>query len=137
MDAVVQSLFAGFPVLILHFLVTVAMLAAGVAVYLFATPYHEIKLIRAGNTAAAVTLSGAIVGLAVPLAFCMAASVNILDILIWGAVTVVLQILAYRIMDFLLKEMPARVENDEIGPAILLAAVKLAVAAITSAAVAG
>ncbi len=137
MDAVVQSLFAGFPVLILHFLVTVAMLAAGVAVYLFATPYREIKLIRAGNTAAAVTLSGAIVGLAVPLAFCMAASVNILDILIWGAVTVALQILAYRIMDFLLKEMPARVENDEIGPAILLAAVKLAVAAITSAAVAG
>ncbi|MDJ0947403.1 MAG: DUF350 domain-containing protein [Alphaproteobacteria bacterium] len=137
MDAVIQSLFAGFPVLILHFLVTVAILSAGVAIYLFATPYHEIRLIRAGNTAAAVTLSGAVVGLAVPLAFCMAASVNVFDILIWGAVTVALQILVYRVVDFLLKDIPARVEADEIGPAIVLSAAKLGIAAITAAAVAG
>ena len=137
MEAVLQSLTSGFPILLLHFAVTLAILIAGVAVYLWVTPFHEIALIRAGNKAAAVTLSGAIVGLAVPLSFCLAGSVNVFDLLVWGAVIVALQVVAYRVIDLLLRDIGDRIENDEIGPAILLVGVKLAVAAITSAAVAG
>ncbi len=69
MDAVFQSFLAGFPVLMLHASVTVAMLVAAVYVYIKITPYDDIKLIRDGNTAAAVSLAGAIIGLALPLAF--------------------------------------------------------------------
>ena len=137
MEPVLASFFSGFPILIAHFALTLAILIAGVAIYIWLTPYHEIKLIKGGNSAAAISLSGAIVGLALPLAFCMAASVSALDILIWGAVTLILQLAAYRAADLLLRGLPQRIENDETSAAILVVAVKLAVAAINAAAVSG
>jgi hypothetical protein len=72
---VLQSLISGFPVLLLHFMVTAGMLVTGVLVYTAITPHHEFELVRAGNPAAAISLSGAILGLGIPLAFCLAASV--------------------------------------------------------------
>ena len=99
MDAVIQSLIAGFPIFMLHSSVTLAMLALGVAVYVMITPYPEFRLVRDGNLAAAISLSGAIVGIALPLAFCLAASVSLFDIVIWGSVTVVLQLVAYKVID--------------------------------------
>ena len=137
MDPVFQSFLSGVPVLLLHFSVTVLLLGGGVALYLIVTPYHEVRLIRNGNTAAAVSLSGAVLGLGLPLAFCMARSVNVLDIVIWGAVTLLLQLVAYRVADLVLRDLPGRIENDEIGPAILLVAIKLAISFINAAAVAG
>ncbi len=137
MNAVIQSLLAGLPVLILHSATTFAILAAGVGVYLWVTPYKEIALIKAGNTAAAITLSGAIVGMAIPLAVSLAGSVNVWDILIWGAVTLVLMLVGYRVVDLMIRDIARRIEADEIGPAILLLAVKLAIGTITAAAVSG
>lgn len=137
MDAVIQSFLAGFPVLLLHLAVTLGMLGIGVTIYLFVTPYHELRLIRNGNTAAALSISGAIVGLAIPLAICMATSVNVWDIVIWGIVTLLIQILAYRIGDALLKDLPTRIENGEMGAAILVVGIKIAIALINAAAVSG
>jgi putative membrane protein len=137
MEPVLQSFLAGFPVLLLHFSVTLAMLGTGVTIYQWITPYHELDLIRAGNNAAAISLSGAIVGLALPLAVCMASSVSVWDIIIWGVVTLVIQLLAYRLGDAVLRGLPARIEAGEIGAAILIAAIKFAVAMINAAAVAG
>lgn len=137
MDAVIQSFLAGFPVLVLHLAVTLGMLGLGVTIYHLVTPYHELRLIRNGNTAAALSISGAIVGLAIPLAICMATSVNVWDIVIWGIVTLLIQILAYRIGDALLKDLPTRIENGEMGAAILVVGIKIAIALINAAAVAG
>jgi putative membrane protein len=137
MEPVLQSFLTGFPVLLLHFSVTLAMLGIGVLIYQWITPYHELDLIRAGNNAAAISLSGAILGLALPLAVCMSKSVNVWDIIVWGVMTLVIQLLAYRLGDAILKGLPARIEAGEIGAAILLVAIKLAVAMINAAAVAG
>ncbi len=137
MDAVLQSFIAGFPVLMLHSSVTLAMLVAGAAAYVWITPWDELSLIRAGNTAAAVSLGGAIIGLALPLAFAMSASVSVYEILLWGPVTLLLQIVAYRIADRVLRDLPKRIEAGEMGAAVLLVSIKIAVAAINSAAVAG
>lgn len=137
MDAVIQSFMAGLPVLIAHFAVTVAILAAGVAVYVWITPHPEFRLARAGNTAAAVSLSGAIVGIGLPLAVCLAGSYSVWDIVIWGGVTVVVQLAAYKVADLLLKDLPKRIEAGEIGPAVLMVAIKLSVAMINAAAVSG
>lgn len=135
MDTVIQSFLTGFPVLMLHSSVTLAMLAAGVFLYIKITPYDEIALVRDGNTAAAASLAGAIVGLGIPLAFSMAASVTIWEILIWGPVTLLLQLVAYRFSDLVLKDLPKRIIDGEMGPALVLIAIKLAVAAINAAAV--
>ena len=135
MDAVIQSFLVGFPVLILHSSVTLAMLAMGVFFYIKITPYDEIDLVRAGNSAAAVSLAGAIIGLAIPLAFSMASSVTIWEILIWGPVTLFLQLIALRLTDLMLKDLPKRITDGEMGAALLLISIKLAVAAINAAAV--
>jgi putative membrane protein len=137
MDAAIQSFLSGIPFLLTHFGVTVAMLVAGTYIYMWITPHDERTLIRQGNTAAAVSLAGAILGLAIPLAFCMANSVNVYDIVIWGLVTLVIQIATFRLIDLWLRDLSKRIEEGEIGTAILLVSVKLAIAAINAAAVSG
>ncbi len=135
MDAVFQSFLVGFPVLILHSSVTLAMLAMGIFLYIKITPYDEIELVRAGNSAAAASLAGAIIGLAVPLAFSMASSVTVWEILIWGPVTLFLQLIAFRLTDLMLRDLPKRITDGEMGAALLLISIKLAIAAINAAAV--
>ncbi|MEX0695679.1 MAG: DUF350 domain-containing protein [Rhodospirillales bacterium] len=137
MQPAIDAFLAGFPVLMLHSAVTIALLVVGVLVYMWITPWDEIKLIRDGNTAAAVSMGGAVIGLALPLAFAMAGSVSVYEILIWGPVTLVLQIAAYRIADVLLRDLPKRIEVGEMGAAVLLVSIKIAAATINAAAVAG
>ena len=50
------------------------------------TPQDEVALIRAGNPAAAVSLSGAVVGFALPIGAAIAHSANLLDAVVWAAV---------------------------------------------------
>lgn len=132
-----QSFLSGFPSLLLHLAVTLGLLAAGAAAYTRLTSHDEIALIRHGNVAAAISFSGAILGLAIPLAFCLAASFGVWDVLIWGVVTLLLQLLALRVIEAVMQGMSHRIEAGEVGPAILLFSVKLAVAAINAAAVTG
>ncbi len=135
MDAVFQSFMAGFPVLILHFGLTVGLLAVGVIAYVMITSVPEITLIRQNNVAAAVSLAGAVVGMAIPLASAMASSVNALDILVFGVVAMVLQLVAYKAGDLVLRDLPGRIAAGELAPAILLVGIKLGISAITAAAV--
>jgi putative membrane protein len=137
MPPVIESFLAGFPVLMLHSAVTIGMLAVAVFAYVWITPWREMELIRGGNLAAAVSLSGAIVGLALPLAVAMATSVSVFDILVWGVVTLVLQVIAFRLADVILKDLPKRIEAGEVGAALVLVSVKLATAFVNAAAVAG
>ena len=137
MDAAIQSFLAGIPFLLSHFGVTILMLVIGVFIYMWITSHDERALIRDGNTAAAISLAGAILGLAIPLAFCMASSVNVYDIVIWGIVTLVIQLATFWIIDIWLRDLSKRIEEGEVGTAILLVSVKLAVASINAAAVSG
>jgi putative membrane protein len=137
MNTVFNSLIKGFPYLILHSSVTFALLIAALVIYVWITPHRELTLIREGNIAAAVSLSGAVLGLAIPLAFCLEASVSVYEILIWGVVTLILQLVAFQIVHLFIRDLPQRIERGEISTAIFLFACKLAVAAVTAAAVAG
>ena len=137
MDAVLQSFLAGFPVLLMHFLVSIAMLLVGVTIYIWITPHKDVTLVREGNVAAAISLSGAILGLAIPLAMSMSVSVNVADIVIWGLLTLVIQLIVFRLADLVLPDLSARIEAGEVAAALLLSAIKLAVAVITAAAVSG
>ncbi len=135
MDAVIQSILSGLPILALHLVTALAVLVAGVLVYMWLTPYEDIKLVRGGNSAAAVALGGAILGFAIPLGAALSGSVGVLDILFWGIITMIIQILAFRAVDLILKGLPKRIEAGEMSAAIFLVFVKLAVAAIVAASV--
>lgn len=137
MQAVIDSLLSGLPYLVLHLAVTLAMLGIGAWLYEKITPIRELDLIRGGNVAAAVSYSGALLGLAIPLAVCMAASINVVDIVVWGVVALALQLAVVRLVEAILGGLWHRIEGNEIGPAILVAAVKLSVAAVNAAAISG
>ncbi|AOG01414.1 MULTISPECIES: DUF350 domain-containing protein [Blastomonas] len=134
---VIQSLFAGLPIFMLHLGSATLAWAAALALYVWITPHREFALIREGNMAAAVSFGGAAIGLALPLAFCLAASVNVWDVLIWGSVTLILQLIAFRAVDLLIGNLSKRIEENEVAAATFLAMTKIALACLNAAAVAG
>ena len=134
MEPALYSFLAGFPVFISHFALTVLLLLVGVVIYHAITPHHEMKLIREGNTAAAISLGGMIVGLGLPLAISLANSVTLIDILIWGLVALAIQLATYFAIDTLLRGLSKRIEEGQMAAAILLATAKISVAAINAAA---
>ena len=132
MEAIIQSILSGAPVLALHLVTTFAILIGGMGIYMWLTPYEDIKLVREGNTAAAVALGGAFLGLAIPLAGSMSGSVTSLDILMWGIVTVVVQLVAIKVVDLVLRGLPKRIADGEMAAAIFLAFVKVAAGTIVA-----
>ena len=133
----VQAFATGFPTTVAHLAVTLGLLGAGAVIYALLTPWKEIALIREGNAAASVAFAGVLVGLAVPLAVSLSVSTSVRDIVIWGVATVVLQLLAFRIVVLLLTGLPQRIREGEISAAVLLVGAKLATAVILAAALTG
>jgi putative membrane protein len=125
----------GFPVTLLHVGVGLVILIAGAALYSLLTPHREIQLIRDGNAAAALSFGGVLVGLALPLAFALAASASLLEIVLWGGTAIILQLALFWLTDLVLVGLPQRIREGEVAAAALLVAAKLAVAVILAAAV--
>lgn len=133
----IQAFANGLLTTLTHVGVTMAMLVAGAAIYILLTPHREIKLIREGNAAAALSLGGVLTGLAIPLAASLAASTSVIEILLWGVATLALQLLVFRLTDMMLKGLPERINEGEVSAAALLVGAKLATAIIIAAGVAG
>lgn len=133
----VQAFATGFPVTLLHASVTLVMLILGTTLYALLTPHKEITLIREGNSAAALSLGGVMVGLAIPLATSLTAATSVIEIMIWGAATIAVQLLVFRVTDMVLKGLPERIHEGEVAAAALLVGAKLATALVLAAAVAG
>jgi putative membrane protein len=132
-----QAFAAGFPITLLHGGLTVVFLLLGAALYVLLTPHREIALIREGKVAAAMSLGGVLLGLAIPLAISLTASTSLVEIVIWGASTVAVQLLVFRIVDLLLHGLPQRIQEGEMASVTLLVAAKLATAIILAAAMRG
>lgn len=133
----IQAFATGFPVTLLHFVTTLAILIAAAALYVMLTPHKEIALIREGNTAAAVSLGGVLVGLAIPLAVSLKASTTLIELALWGVATVLVQLLVFRLVDLILHGLPARIQMGEMSAAAMLVGAKLATALVLAAAVSG
>ena len=90
-DPVINNLaaFASF------FATAVVLLLAFLAIYIRVTPYNELTLIREGNTAAAISLGGAVIGFALPIAVSVAISHNLYAMLAWGVVASLVQLLTF------------------------------------------
>jgi putative membrane protein len=137
MSPEIQAFASGFPLVLLHAGVSFALLVAGCLLYALLTPHREIQHIREGNAAAALSFGGVMVGLAIPLATSLAASTSVVEVGLWGAVVVAVQLLAFRLIDLLLAGLPQRIREGEVAAAGLLVAAKLSVALIFSAALFG
>lgn len=107
--------------------VAVVLLAVFLLVYVNVTPYDEISLIRQGNTAAAISLSGALFGFAMPVANVIAHSDALGDLAAWGAIAGVIQILTYVVARFALPHLTEDIPAGKVAPATFLAALSLTI----------
>lgn len=80
---------------LVYFALSLGLLALFLAIYIRVTPYREFALIRDGNVAASLSLSGALLGFVIPLASAVAHSVSVIDMLLWGLVALIVQLAAY------------------------------------------
>src|SRR5574343_577796 len=110
-DPVISSLpaFAGY------FATALALLAVFVLLYVFVTPYNEMALIREGNTAAAVSLGGAMVGYAMPIAVSVAVSHNIAPMVGRGVVACVVQLMAYIVARLALPQLVQNIPHGKLA----------------------
>ena len=129
-----MSAISGLPAVLAYFATALARGAAYLAAYLTATPHREIALIRANNVAAAIALGASLVSYAVPLAAAIYNAQTILDLLIWGRVALVVQILVYALVRLLLPDLSPRIAEGEAASAVLLAAASLAGGIVNAAA---
>jgi putative membrane protein len=133
----VQAFANGFPVALLQMLVSLAILLGAVMVHSLLTPHKEVRLIREGNSAAAVSFAGVILGLALPLSRSLQASTSAIETIIWGLAISVVALLVFRVIDLMLRGLPQRVQEGDVAAAALLTTAKLAAALILAAAVSG
>jgi putative membrane protein len=131
----VQAFLTGFPTFIIQLGMAIAMFAGSLVVYVLMTPHKELQLIRAGNPSASLAFAGVVVGLAIPLGSCLAHAFGAVDLLIWGVLILLIQILAFRFTDMILHELPRRIVEGDVAAAVFLMSIKIGLALILSGAV--
>jgi putative membrane protein len=107
---------AALPHFLAYFGSAVALAVLFLYVYSLCTPHREFALIREGNSAAAIQLSGTFLGFAVPLAVVIANSVSVLDMLLWGAVAAIVQLTVFVVIArFLFKAVSDKITEGCIA----------------------
>lgn len=121
------------PAFISHFISSIILLLLFVTIYIRITPYKEITLIRSGNMAAAASLSGSILGYSIALASAIANSVNLQDMLIWGCIALLVQLLAYFAARVMLPGLVLDIPENKIASGIFLGAISLSMGLLNAA----
>jgi len=137
MTPALDSLANGFPWLIFYLIVVTAIYLAGLYIYVKLTPHRELELVQNGNMAAAVTFSALVISLALPLAACLVNKFSLIDVAIWGTLSLFLQLFLFRLTDGIFKGMPQRIIDNEVPAATVLASFKIAGSIILAFAIAG
>ena len=114
-----------------------SLLAGFTLLYTSLTPYREFALIRAGNQAAAIALSGALLGFAIPLASVIAHSGQLVDLLVWGVVALFVQLAGYLVARATFPQLPKAIGDGVVSEAIFLAGLSLALGILDAACMVG
>lgn len=129
---ILESL-AGLPGFVLYFGASLVFLALFCGLYARVTPYAEFRMVRQGKLAPAVSLSGAVLGFVFPLASAVSHSVGLLDMLLWSVVALVVQISVFLLVQKLVPDLSEQMNQDRLGPAVLLATLAVSVGLINAA----
>ena len=119
--------FSGFDNFLVYLAVSLALLAAFIAIYVRVTPQKEFTLIREGNIAASFSLSGAILGFVIPLGAAVRSSVNLADMAIWGVIALAVQIAAFIVVRIAAPTVCEDIAKGNAAQGFFLGSVSLAV----------
>jgi putative membrane protein len=103
-------------------------------IYQWITPHNEKRLIREGNSAAAVVLGGAILGYVIPLASALSQTHSLLEFAAWALLAGVIQIAVFWVVRRVaIRDVSARIERGEMACAIYLLSISVAVGMLNAA----
>jgi putative membrane protein len=102
-------------------------------IYTLITPVREWTEIRNGNQAAAVALSGALIGFALALGSVISHSGGLLDMAVWGTIALLAQLVAYGLVRLMKPDLVTRIADRSMSHAILLAAASVTVGMLNAA----
>lgn len=117
----------------LYFLAALVAVALFLAAYMTVTSHHEVDLIKKGNTAAAISLGGALIGFTLPLASVIEHSVSLVDMAVWSVIALIVQIVVLKIVDVALREVSRHIEEDNVAAGVTLAAASIALGIVNAA----
>lgn len=125
----------GLSAFAIYFALSMVLLLVFKYIYTFVTPHDEWKLVKEGqNSAAAIGLVGALVGFSLALGSAASNSVSIIDFIIWGAVALIAQTIAFAIVRFLfMPRIVERINANEVSAGIVLGGVSVAVGILNAA----
>jgi putative membrane protein len=114
-----QWLAAAFPNFVRYVVVAFALAGLFLLIYVMITPWREFRLIRAGNTSAAVALVGALLGFCLPLANTIAHAVSLIDLVLWSLVALGVQVIVHVVMRLLLPDLKQSIEADRLSAGVM------------------
>ncbi|MFT4937505.1 MAG: putative membrane protein [Paraglaciecola sp.] len=134
MDMILE-LIAGLGNFALYFAVSILLLFIFKIVYALVTPHDEWKLVKEEkNLAAAIGFGGAMIGFSLALASAATNSESLLDFVVWGAVAMIAQSLAFALLRFtFMPKIAERINNNEVSAGTMLAAISVAVGLLNAA----
>jgi putative membrane protein len=124
---------SGFDDFLLYFGLSIGFVLLYLAIYVRATPYREFALIRAGNAAAAASLSGSLIGFVLPLASAVVHSVNPWDMALWAAIALAVQIVVYLVVRLLVPDVVRHIPEGKVGAGVFLGVASLAAGILNAA----
>ncbi|MGM7680607.1 DUF350 domain-containing protein [Cytobacillus sp. Hm23] len=106
----------------------IIMLVIGLFLMELTTKNKEFRLIAGGNKAAAYVLGGRLVGLGIVLYSTSANSLNLIDLMIWGSIGIVAQIVVFFLAELLTPQFKITKAIDEDNQAVGLFLLLLSIA---------
>jgi putative membrane protein len=101
-----------------YFAIGLGLLIVGIFLFEMTTKNKEFKLIGEGNKAAAYALGGKVIGLSIVLYSAIANSISLYDMIIWGVVAIILQIIAFYIVEWMTSAFHITKAIDEDNQAV-------------------
>ena len=117
---------SGFDDFLVYFGLCIAFVVVFLRIYITLTPYSEIKLIRAGNAAAAWSLGFTLIGFCLPLASAVVHAVNPWDLMLWALIALLVQVVSYLVVRALLPDLPRHIAEGQVASGAFLGCVSLA-----------
>lgn len=117
---------------LLHLLTGFALLLIFTALYVRITPIDEFALIRRGVVAAALSLGGALVGFSLTLASAISHYDHYTLVFAWAISAMVVQVLAYLLVNRVLPDLNAAIEQNNVAMGALMGATSLAVGVVNA-----
>ena len=119
---------------LLFFVAAAALTLIFVLLYTRVTRHNELALIKKNSTAAALAFSGSLIGFALPLASTMINSVTVVEMVLWGLVALIVQVLVYLVIRLPMPRISERIEADEVAAGIWLGSCSIVAGILNAAA---